>query len=643
MAPRAKAVPDVVVIDFETEAIGTRPKYPPIPVGFSILWPGEKKSKYWAWGHPCENNCTREEARSELYRAWTSKFDLAFHHGKFDVDVATTHMQMPMLSWERYHDTMFILFLLDPHAQSFQLKPASEKLLGMPPEERDELKEWIIANIPEAKQKKSTWGAYICKAPAKLVGKYADGDVIRTKKLFAFGYPQIVDAGMLRAYDRERELMPILLENERQGVKADLALMHEDRLVYGKALEEADVWLRKVLTAPDLNVDSDAELAARLDHLGIVTQWEMTATGKKSTAKKNMTPDRFTGEARSAAGRRIATGAQVASVLGYRNRLLTCLSVFMDNWITMADASGGTIYTNWNQVRQSSSGGDMAGARTGRMSSNPNFMNIPKSFYDKNDGYVHPAHVASLPELPLMRKYILPDRYGKVDGVFLHRDYNQQEIRILSHFEDGELMQKYIHEPRLDIHTLVQGLIKEITGHEYARSPVKIVNFGKIYGMGVTKLALATGSSVEDARRLSDAHAKALPGVSMLDKKLKQMGRANQPIATWGGRIYYCEDPVPSKFGSGMQTFEYKLLNYLVQGSAADCTKEAIIRYHKVKKESRFLVTVHDEINISAPPKAAKKEMAALREAMNSVEFDVPMLSDGKHGPRWGSLTKYED
>ena len=92
-----------------------------------------------------------------------------------------------------------------------------------------------------------------------------------------------------------------------------------------------------------------------------------------------------------------------------------------------------------------------------------------------------------------------------------------------------------------------------------------------------------------------------------------------------------------------MQTFEYKLLNYLIQGSAADCTKEAIIRYDAVRQESRFLVTVHDEINISAPAKAIKKEMALLREAMQSVEFDVPMLSDGKTGPRWSSLTKFEE
>lgn len=634
------SVPRVAILDFETEKIAPRPQYPPRPVGFAISYPG-KKSRYYAWGHQSENNCTYEEARQALLALWDSGLPITTHHGKFDYDVAVTHMKMKPLPWERLHDTLYLLFLTNPHARDLGLKPAAEDLLGIAPEERDEVKEWVLAHIPDAKRKPSIWGEFICMAPGRLVGRYAIGDVDRTRALFEFCYKYVEQEDMVDAYNVERELMPILLANEQEGVNADLDLMHADRAVYGKALEDADNWLRKTLGSPDLNVDSDASVAKLLDELGIVTEWVKTPTGKKSTAKKNMNPGMFTGDVRRN-GRKIATGAQVASVLGYRNRLTTCLGTFMDKWIEMAEYSNGLIYTNWNQVRQTSSQGDMAGARTGRMSSNPNFMNIPKSFEDKSDGYVHPAHVAHLPELPLMRRYILPDKYGKVNGVFLHRDYNQQEIRILSHFEDGELMQRYIENPRLDIHTLVQNLIHEITGHLYPRSPVKIVNFGKIYGMGVGKLAQATGSTVEDATRLSKAHGQALPGVQILDRQLKALGKAGKPIRTWGGRLYFCEPPIRMPNGH-LQTFEYKLLNYLIQGSAADCTKRAVIEYHKVKKDSRFLVTVHDEINISAPPKAVKKEMALLREAMESVKFDVPMLSDGKYGPRWGDLTKYED
>ena len=60
--------PKPVTIDFETMGIEGRPKYPPIPVGVSIKYPG-KKAKYWAFGHPTGNNCSFGEARSELAKA----------------------------------------------------------------------------------------------------------------------------------------------------------------------------------------------------------------------------------------------------------------------------------------------------------------------------------------------------------------------------------------------------------------------------------------------------------------------------------------------------------------------------------------------------------------------------------------------
>ena len=69
-------------------------------------------------------------------------------------------------------------------------------------------------------------------------------------------------------------------------------------------------------------------------------------------------------------------------------------------------------------------------------------------------------------------------------------------------------------------------------------------------------------------------------------------------------------------------------------------TKEAIIRYDAAKKHGRFMLTVHDEINVSCPKgkRKADKEMEILREVMEGVEFDVAMLTEGKRGPNWGGL-----
>jgi DNA polymerase I-like protein with 3'-5' exonuclease and polymerase domains len=98
----------------------------------------------------------------------------------------------------------------------------------------------------------------------------------------------------------------------------------------------------------------------------------------------------------------------------------------------------------------------------------------------------------------------------------------------------------------------------------------------------------------------------------------------------------------PAKLIKGkMRSFEYKLLNYLIQGSAGDQTKEVICDWHDIKDlDTMFLATIHDEINASVPTEIWEEEMAHLRYAMDKDLFDVPMRSEGFHGPNWGSLTK---
>lgn len=613
--------PPVITVDFETYAIEGRPKYPPVPVGVSIQYPG-RKPKYYAWDHPEGNNCSKQEATDALLECWRSNYGLLFHHAKFDVDVAESHLGLPRLSWERYHDTQYLLFLSDPHAKSFSLKPAAERLLAMPPEEQQAVRDWLVgAGIVTRKDTK--WGAHIAKAPGKLVGEYAEGDTIRTLKLFQLLYGEVAERGMLPAYDTERELMPILLDNERQGIRVDLAGLEDDFVRYSNAKDKVDKWLLKALKA-DINLDSNEELADALDKAGIVTDWILTPTGKRSTAKDAMPPSIFKDK-------------RVASALGYRSRLSTCMGTFMEPWLLVARETNGIIHTNWNQVRQYSTDSKSKGTRTGRLSSSPNFQNIPKDFYDKADEYEHPKHIKDILELPYMRKYLIPDK----GGVWVKRDYNQQELRLLAHFEEGELCTAYNDNPLVDMHNFVKDRIAEIAHKEYERRKVKIVNFGIIYGQGAGSLAESMQCTVEESKDLKKAHRKALPGVRQLEQDLKYMGKSGQPIKTWGGREYYCEEPI--MMGNRKITFEYKLLNYLIQGSAADVTKRSIINYNSIKKDGRFLATVHDENNLSVPKKAVKQEMKLLRQAMNDMKFDVPMLSDGETGGSWATLEKYSD
>ena len=175
------------------------------------------------------------------------------------------------------------------------------------------------------------------------------------------------------------------------------------------------------------------------------------------------------------------------------------------------------------------------------------------------------------------------------------------------------------------------------TGVVMTRKEAKIINFGILYGMGVGKLAEALQIDVAKATGLRDAVRRASPGVLALDRELKRRAREGEPLRTWGSRIYYCEPP-----DEDGRSFDYKMLNTLVQGSAADATKEAIVRYDAARKHGRLLVSVHDEIGISCPSKHFKTEMKILKDVMESIEFDVVQLTEGSCGPSWGQLKECE-
>jgi DNA polymerase I-like protein with 3'-5' exonuclease and polymerase domains len=433
---------------------------------------------------------------------------------------------------------------------------------------------------------------------------------------------------MYEAYVREQRVMPIFLDNEREGIRIDVKKLRKDVKLYQAALQAADDWLRKRLKA-DISLDNDAQVLDALLKAKIVRedQLALTATGRFSISKKNLTPDMY-------------ADPKVASAFGYRNRLTTCLKMFMLPWLAQAEARGdGRISTNWNQVR-----GADGGTRTGRPSTrDPNFLNISKSWDNNDDGYAHPAFLSVL-ELPLVRRYLLPDE----DELWLHRDYNGQELRLLAHFEDGPLLTAYRENPWLDVHQHVATLIEEKTGKAFARKQVKIANFRIVYGGGAPATASGIGCSIEEAKDLLKAHGAALPSVNGrggLSEETKRIGRSGGCLYTWGGRAYYVEPPSFNKKHGREMTYEYKLLNYLCQGSAADVTKQAMINYHNhPKRRGRFLVQVYDEMNASSGPDP-KSEMAVLRDSMEMVseQLDVPMLSEGKSGKTWGDQKKYEE
>lgn len=639
---------NLVTVDFETFGIEDRPAYPPKPVGVSIKHWG-KAPRYYAWGHPEENNCTEREGLAALKQVWKKNGpSLLFQNAKFDLDVGEVHLGLPMPKWEDVHDTLFLIFLDDPNQQTFSLKPTAARLLNMPPEEQDAVGEWLMEHQPvegvrisRSPNSPHYFGRYIAYAPGKLVGKYANGDVIRTEKLFAHLMTKTSKRGMEAAYNRERRLMPHLLAMERRGVPVDQRRLEKDLKMYHETLERIDAWLRQRLrVTTETNLDSGDQLFAALRKAKLINRKAvtLTASGKPSTSK-----DALIAAVKDSA---------VTGVLRYRAQLHTCVRTFMEPWAETARAAvkagkvdaemrrlgRSLIYAQWNQVKGDARGGSH-GARTGRLSSTPtNLMAIPKAFspifrHEEPKTKTLPLAPLKLPPLPLVRRYVVP-----FPGcVFNDRDYSQQEPRILAHFDGGAILKMYTDDPWMDFHDKVRDELAK-RGLHYERRPVKNTGLGLIYGMGVGRLAEKNGMDVEEASRLKQSVLKLLPGLKEMYAECRARAKENRPVRTWGGREYYCEPP---KLVDGrLRQFDYKLVNVIVQGSAADCTKEAIIAYCESRCAARspLVLNVHDQLTSSATRKYAREDMETLRLAMEGVKFDVQMLTEGSTGENWADL-----
>jgi len=570
---------------------------PPKPVGLAILRTDRECDGLYItdW----------ELMKTAWLEALDSDEPLLFHNAPFDLSVGLHWLGGTEPAWERVHDTIFVLFQADPYSRSLALKPSADRYLDLPPQEQDFLHQWILDHVPEATKK--TAGAYISLAPVQLVSPYAIGDVFRTRCLF----DKLINGINLEAYDRERRLAPKLRESSIKGIRLDGSRLEEDYNSCLKSMSTCDNRIFERLGVEEFNIGSGIQLADALDRAGLVDEWILTPKGRRSTAKDNLI--------------QVCKDPDLVQLLAYRSTMKTCTGTFMGPWLDFGEDDG-RVHTEWNQVANDE--GHHAGTRTGRLSSSrPNFQNPPNPF-----GLAVPEGLSPLPN---MRSYLLPE----IGHIWIKRDFSSQEIRILAHFEDGDLMLAYQADPFLDPHELARRMIESIIGILYERKDVKITGFSIIYGSGVPGLAQQLGRPKGDAYTLREAYFKAMPAAANLASSTRTRGRSGGAVTTWGGRRYFVEPP--RMLRGQMRSFEYKLLNYLIQGSAGDQTKQVMSDWWDYKSdEVVFTSTIHDEINASAPEESWRSDMSDLQVMMDQDYFDCPMRSEGSYGPNWGSLTE---
>ena len=172
---------DILTLDVETEAIVNGAAKNPKIVGVALK-EDDQDGYYLSWGHPTNNNCTFEEAKKHLQDTIPMAKGVLNHNAKYDARCILETFGINYLGV--VHDTLFLAYINDPREKSLRLKDLADKYLNMPPDEQEELRDWLVANVKKATAK--NFGAHISLAPGDLVGRYAVGDVTRTYGLYQY-------------------------------------------------------------------------------------------------------------------------------------------------------------------------------------------------------------------------------------------------------------------------------------------------------------------------------------------------------------------------------------------------------------------------------------------------------------------------
>ncbi len=671
-----------IVIDFETDPIepGVRS---PKPVGVSILdirmSGSARKLNYYHWGHSDYHTGARLQHDSDhicgtdLYHVaqmlrdiWRSGRPLLFHHADFDLRVAHEHFGLPWPEHSRIHDTLWLAFLCDPNREHLGLKELAAQELGINPSEQDELKAWIEKEIFEVAGKSNLrhgpkHGGYICYTPPKIAGKYANADTKMTWRLFKHLYPRMQEWGMGQAYERYQRVFAPMRRMEDRGVCVDEQLAVKNFRTCVASSSQASDYVRTKLRGYDGPL-AGKTFAEQLKKCNVMDMdmWSRFRTPKtKELSTAYATLMRCIKPQHQGIVRALSAHAR--------------LRFASDTFTGFIEAPGSRLFPTWHTTRKHS-GDSGQGARTGRLSSQgPNVQNFTKG----------PAEALPITKsinltLPSVRQCIVPEKGHH----FIDSDWRQQELRILAFYERGGLFSMYQADPGMDMHEYAGGQIEAISGFRLTKTVIKNTVFGILYGSGAALRAGQLGLDDRDPAVIKQMHAtkraylNAMPDVQVFVRKLSYQSKYHvtpdrmlrgpstsrfsttrkiplEPIYTIGGRLCFVENSTIDEAGDEVQSFAYKLLNTVIQGSAADMLLEAICALDELTDEPLTL-TAHDQVLQSVPYRRAKtyaRHVAHIMEKVvpmrlqcpsektlierKALTFDVPLITDTKIKKRW--------
>ena len=504
----------------------------------------------------------------------------------------------------RIVDTMVAAPLLDENRFSYSLNSVGADYLK---ERKDERTLQEAAKSMGLNPKSEMW-----KLPAHFVGRYAEQDAALTLRLWRHLSSLLVDQELTSIFDLEMRVLKVCLAMRARGVRVDLE--KADGVKRRLQQEEEAILLGiKRDTGVDVNVWAANSVAKVFDSLDLY--YPRTEKSGAPSFTKNFL---------------VNNAHPVAKQIVRIRELNKARTTFIDSIAN--HAVNGRIHAEIHQLRS-----DDGGTITGRFSySSPNLQQIPA----RNEEIG-----------PLIRGLFLPEE-GEQWGSF---DYSSQEPRIVVHYANllklpgaDQFVSAYAQDPNTDFHQLAADIVG------VPRKQAKTINLGLFYGMGVNKLAEQIGLDFASAKELFATYHDKVPFVRELSSSVVAAADRKGVIRTLLGRRCRFDKWEPRTFGSNKaysfeearqvygettllkRAFTYKALNKLIQGSAADQTKKAMVDLY----EAGIIPTIqiHDELALSiSSRKQAETVMKMMQEC---VELAVPSLVDAEFGPSWGEATK---
>ncbi|HEV3439005.1 MAG TPA: DNA polymerase I [Gemmata sp.] len=435
------------------------------------------------------------------------------------------------------------------------------------------------------------------------VRDYACEDADTAFQLAARFEPLLEPAGLRKLYDcLEIPLISVLADMERNGIRINgpyLKKLSEEMAIELAALEE-EIY---ALAGHEFNIASLKQLQVVLfDELKLPVQKRTGIKNEPSTDQESLE-------------RLAALGHQLPKKMVAYRQVTKLKGTYVDVLPGIVNPKTGRIHTSFNQ----------ATAETGRLSSSdPNLQNIP----------------TRTEQGAQLRKAFIPH-----DGwQLVTADYSQVELRLLAHFCGDETLRAAFAEDR-DVHAAVAAEIFKVPVWDVTkqqRGLAKTVNFGVLYGMSASGLAMRLSIPRAEAERFIDAYFRRYPKVLAYQDALLRRCREIGYVGTILGRKrYFNPTAIRSKstYHSRNQA-EREAINMEIQGSAADLLKRAMLsvdaRLKREKLAAKMLLTVHDELVFEAPPSEVAKLAKIAREEMTgAMNLDVPLKVDVAAGPNW--------